>query len=427
MRNIAFSLLVTTFTVLIGLGWGLDWLYSHYIKTDKNTDTSAYESIGRQLATSIDHLTNYEAYLKDWNSSDFSHVSLLKREDVSMPDALLNKLTSGEALVLQSSDNLAIYYYLPKLNLIMLFSPLELQSLNHGNPGSQVLTLIFYAGVLAFLLLWLYPLISRLAMMTRLTQQLGKGDLSVRMRPSALSYTQTIEKEFNRMAVSIDNLVADNKLLSSAVSHDLRTPLSRIRFGVDTLSETHDQSEKEQYIKHLNDDIDEMESLIEVLLGYSKMTHNNIVAEKSIIDFGQLVLGCVKQAYDADTRLEYIKPLVAINIKGVEKHLKMLVNNLIQNALRYGNNRVLITVASGECNDHSGLTLAVEDDGPGIPEGERSQVLKPFVRNHHTKVTNQGHGMGLAIVDRVVQLHEGRINIEDSIDLGGAKVTVMLP
>ena len=86
MRNIAFSLLVTTFTVLIGLGWGLDWLYSHYIKTDKNTDTSAYESIGRQLATSIDHLTNYEAYLKDWNSSDFSHVSLLKREDVSMPD-----------------------------------------------------------------------------------------------------------------------------------------------------------------------------------------------------------------------------------------------------------------------------------------------------------------------------------------------------
>ena len=303
MRNIAFSLLLTTLAGLISLGWCIDWLYSHYIQGDLSTDTSHYENIGQQLATSIDNLEAYEPYINDWNNNSFSKISLVLREDLSIPGPLLQKLNNGEPLVLQSPDNLALYYYLPKHDVVMLFSPTDIQPEVTQHSGSGILTFAFYSGVLVFLLMWLYPLISRLAMMSQLTQQLGRGDLTVRMPPSMFSYTQTIENEFNRMALSIENLAADNKLLSSAVSHDLRTPLSRIRFGVDTLSETDDQTEKDEHIEHLNQDIDEMESLVEVLLSYSKMTHNNYVAQKTSINLNDLVSKCINQSHDADSRL----------------------------------------------------------------------------------------------------------------------------
>jgi two-component system OmpR family sensor kinase len=260
-------------------------------------------------------------------------------------------------------------------------------------------------------------------MMNRLTQQFGRGDLTVRMPPAVLSYTQTIEKEFNRMAASIESLVADNKLLSSAVSHDLRTPLARIRFGVDTLSEAQEQTEKNEYIEHLNKDIDEMESLIEVLLSYSKMINNNIVVETTLLDFSALVSGCVAQTYDADSRLNYVETSGVVSIVGLEMHLIMMINNLIQNALLYGKFHIQISLT----NDDSWVTLVIEDDGPGIPQKDRTQVLKPFVRSRHAEGGKDGHGMGLAIVDRVVQLHNGSIAIGDSVALGGAMITVKLP
>jgi two-component system OmpR family sensor kinase len=423
VRNIALSLVLITFTGLIGLGWGLDWLYSHYIKVDQISDTSPYENIGRQLANSIDSLPDYKAYINDWNKGGFSQISLVVPEEFSMPDSLLIKLQSGDPLVLQTPDDLVIYYYLPKHDLIMLFTPTDLQVFVHRRSGSGLLTLTFYAGVLILLLLWLYPLVSRLAMINRLTQQLGRGDLSVRMPPAILSYTQTIENEFNRMAASIENLVADNKLLSSAVSHDLRTPLSRIRFGVDTLSETQEQSEKDEYIEHLNKDIDEMESLIEVLLSYSKMINNNIVVEKMPLDFACLVSDCVAQTYDANSRLSYVEPSEVISIVGLGRHLIMMINNLIQNAIVYGKFHVQISVT----NDNSWAALVIEDDGPGIPQKDRIQVLKPFVRGRQAEGVNEGHGMGLAIVDRVAQLHNGSVTVGDSIVLGGAMITVKLP
>jgi two-component system OmpR family sensor kinase len=410
-------------TGLVGLGLGLDWLYSYYSKVDQSTDTSPYENMGRQLANSIDGLPDYKAYIDNWNKGGFSQISLVVTEEFSMPDALLMKLKSGAPLVLQTPEDLVIYYYLPKHDVIMLFTPTDLQVFVHGRSGSGLFTLIFYVGVLILLLLWLYPLVSRLAMINRLTQQLGRGDLSVRMPPAILSYTQTIEKEFNRMATSIESLVADNKLLSSAVSHDLRTPLARIRFGVDMLSETYDQFEKDECIEHLNKDIDEMESLIEVLLSYSKMINNNIVVEKAPLDFTGLVSGCVAQTYDANSRLNYVEPSGIVSIVGLERHLIMMINNLIQNALLYGKFRVQISLTS----NNSWVSLIIEDDGPGIPQKDRIQVIKPFVRSRQTEGGNEGHGMGLAIVDRVAQLHNGSVTIGDSTALGGAMITVKLP
>ena len=422
MRTIYVSLLLTTFAGLVGLGWGVDWLYSRYIMDDQTTETSHYENIGQQLAFAIDNLQAAELYINEWNNGSYSKIQLLSREDVAIPEALLQKLEYGEALTLQSLSDITIYYYLPKHDAIMLFLPTDLQPSVNERSGSGVLTFIFYSGVLVFLLAWLYPLVSRLTMMSRLTQRLGRGDLTVRMPLSVFSYTHKIEGEFNRMAASIESLVADNKLLSSAVSHDLRTPLSRIRFGVDTLSEANSQSEKDEYIAHLNQDIDEMESLVAVLLDYSKMNHDSFLLEKKRIDFGCLVSNCIKLISDADSRLTYVEPKESVWVEGIERQLRMLINNIIQNALRYGLKTVSIYVE----NTSSSVKFVVEDDGPGIPNNERTQVLNPFVRGEHVSHVKQGHGMGLAIANRVVQWHGGTIKIEDSIIFGGAMLTVHL-
>jgi len=133
-----------------------------------------------------------------------------------------------------------------------------------------LLTLQFYLIVIAVLLAWLFPLIKRLLNLQKVAKQLGTGDFSSRVNVSKFSYISSIESDFNRMANQIQKLVDDNQMLSRAVSHNLKTPLTRLRMGIDVLEETTDNSEMEGYIKRINGDLDEMQTLVETLLQYSK-------------------------------------------------------------------------------------------------------------------------------------------------------------
>ncbi|HEX7762494.1 MAG TPA: ATP-binding protein, partial [Cellvibrio sp.] len=108
-------------------------------------------------------------------------------------------------------------------------------------------------------------------------------------------------------------------------------------------------------------------------------------------------------------------------LQGDTEYLAMLIHNLVQNALRYGSGRVQLSVV------HSGnqLQLCVEDNGSGIPEAEREQVLKPFCRGTGSQHQGRGHGLGLAIVERIAQWHGATLLLSESSVLGGLKVTVI--
>jgi len=151
------------------------------------------------------------------------------------------------------------------------------------------LTFLFYFLVVAVLLAWLYPPIKRLVMLQQAANKFGTGDISSRTSPSRYSYIASIETDFNRMANQIQTLVDNNHLLSRAVSHNLKTPITRLRMGIDVLEEAADSAEIDGYVKRINKDLDEMQALVDTLLQYSSLDEFELRLQKEPVDLCQFI------------------------------------------------------------------------------------------------------------------------------------------
>jgi signal transduction histidine kinase len=267
-------------------------------------------------------------------------------------------------------------------------------------------------------------LLHRLQLLKNTTKAFGAGQLESRVQTTGVTYIQDIEKDFNSMADQIQQLIEDNKLLTSAVSHDLRTPLARLRFGIDTLAETTSPDARAHYFKRVSSDLNEMEALVNSLLRYARLDNVMAGVEKQSINVRDLVGECVSQHYDSplsividDTQLADEN---ALTVNGCIEHLATLFNNLIQNAVRFADRQIII-----ELQQHAdSVVVTISDDGPGIPQELREHVMKPFERG--STEAKEGYGLGLAVAARIAKYHDGHINIDKCDRLGGALISVRL-
>ena len=222
------------------------------------------------------------------------------------------------------------------------------------------------------------------------------------------------------MADRIEALVQDVKLLSSAVSHDLRTPLARIRFGIDTLQEEDDPVMRKRYEQRISNNVDEMVNLVETLLNYARLDQAMLKLNKSPCQLNELIEECLKNKTCDGIALSFSPATSPAIIYGDRAYLLILFNNLIENALRYGHSSVAIRI---EQTDHH-ITVFIDDDGPGIDPVELSTIFKPFIRGERHRQTTKGFGMGLAIVSRVCEWHQATLSINQSTRLAGASFQV---
>jgi two-component system OmpR family sensor kinase len=247
--------------------------------------------------------------------------------------------------------------------------------------------------------------------------------LDKRISPNSISYIHDIEVEFNNMAQRIENLIADVKLLSTAVSHDLRTPLARIRFGIDTLQEVEDINLRQELEDQLGDDVDEMTSLVETLLNYARLEQNRVEIQKELVNLSELIQACINRKKTNHLNITFVnkssnKPVLAGN-----KYLTMVLNNLLQNAINYGRGRVLVELF----HDSHNTLVSISDDGNGVPAEQRENIIKPFFRAKNSLNEVKGHGIGLAIVKRILDWHNGTLTISNATELSGSKFTITLP
>ncbi|MFQ3339576.1 MAG: two-component system OmpR family sensor kinase [Colwellia sp.] len=286
-----------------------------------------------------------------------------------------------------------------------------------------LLTSLFYLAVLLLMLLWLYPLLKRLMTLRQTAKSFGEGNLNQRIDVGSISYIRDLELEFNRMAQRIDDLVTDIKLLSSAVSHDLRTPLARIRFGIDTIQEEDDPVLRRRFEQRISDNVDEMVNLVESLLSYARLDQTLITLNKAPVEFLALTTSCINNKSHDDIHVTYDSPKHPIFVDGDLSYLMILISNLLQNAHQYCQRKIYVNVTEQENN----IIVTIADDGPGIPTAQREKIIKPFIRGDSTENKVKGYGMGLAIVKRIVEWHHGELIIENSPELGGAQFCVTLP
>ena len=423
MKKLTLSLVIAILTAIIFLGWGLDTFFNQYQKQKVTDEFSVYRKMITSLANTLDKTNNVGQFVTTWQNQNQQQLTLTPIAEFPLPASLRDNFNQGEPLVLESKDVITVNQLLPSQQQVLsinIHQPIKPQD----NLALEVaLTAVFYVGILLCVFIWLYPLIKRLRLLRSTAKTFGEGDFSKRIHISSTSYIVDIENEFNRMAAKIETLVEDNKLLSNAVSHDLRTPLARLRFGIEALSETNNPENKEKYIRHLSQDINEMENLVSVLLDYARLEQRMIRVDRLPLSLNTLIKSSVHNLTSSDSctieidisRLSKFQ----VSIGGDENYMSMLINNLLSNAQQYAATQIQITTEQTT----NTVIMCISDDGPGITVEQRDKIFKPFTRGEKNS-EQKGYGMGLAIVARIAAWHGAVIAISQSDKLGGAEFIV---
>lgn len=422
MKKLTLSLLLVVVTAVIGLGWGIDQWYNTQAAPQESHSIKAFKQLTHELVSLLSVADISETQLVQWAEQSNAKVQVVPYAEFPLPPNLKKSFEAGEPLLLDSRANVSLHYYFaPQQAVISFILPANTAS-EKDSRLSWILTLLFYSGVILIVFIWLYPLLRRLRLLRQMAGAFGLGDLSARIPMGAVSYIADIEQEFNRMAQRIESLVYDNKLLSRGLSHDLRTPIARLRFGLDVLEEAELSESQQKTLAHLNRDLIAMESLVETLLSYARMDQAKIAFKPSLVDLQQWVVDIANEFYPEKVEMELNKSSHPTSIVADTEYLNMLVQNILQNAERHGQGKIIVSVVATEKN----VALIVEDNGSGISEAEREHVLKPFYRIA-SAINTQGHGMGLAIVDRIAQWHTAVVKLESSEKLGGLKISIIFP
>ncbi len=248
-----------------------------------------------------------------------------------------------------------------------------------------------------------------LVKLAKAAEKFGKGDYVNDFRPSGAQEIRKAAYEFDRMAKRINRHLNQRSEMLSGISHDLRTPLTRLKLQLAMINQK-DLSEK------MSKDIDEMEKMLNDYLQFAKTKAQEKTSE---IELSQLFNEIKKNLNNEKLQIDLENQVI---LTGRKIALKRSFENIIQNGLIYGN-KVYVKIQ----NTSNRALIIIEDDGPGIPEDQYKNVFKPFFRLDKSRSLNQsGVGLGLAIVEDVINSHGGNIQLGKS-KFNGLQVKVSLP
>ena len=282
-----------------------------------------------------------------------------------------------------------------------------------SNPHQLFVNMIVF-GLIFTLIAFIY-LRNQLRPITRLAKAadaFGKGQ-SVKYKPSGAVEVRAAGASFLEMRARIERHIEQRTLLLSGVSHDLGTPLTRLKLGLSML----EGEEKEALLR----DVSEMEALLDEFLSFARGPGDS-TGDMALEDLRHTVGEAVAAAKMISTNIT-LREGLPLYVSHRPLAIRRAVDNLVNNARRYGGS-VLVTLERSQSN----VLVHVEDDGPGIPAHKREDAVKPFTRLDQARGQNLGSGVGLGlpIVADIANAHGGQLLLAESERLGGLKATMTL-
>jgi signal transduction histidine kinase len=268
------------------------------------------------------------------------------------------------------------------------------------------------------------PLVRRLRSLQNAISELGGGNWAVRLDANAEGALGDLAESINRTAVQLQQQFQEREALLQVVSHEMGTPLSRMRFQIGMLEDEIQRPNQRNRLRALGDDVDELDELSTELIAWMEpdSTANAIKRDFEL----QPVLESLAELARSETgRSQPITLIVQANVMvcADQRQFQRAIENLLRNALRYAHERVVVDVHA----DADGVVIEVRDDGPGIPREQWTNVLEPFVRIDAPRSrAHRGLGLGLAIVRRIVEAHGGMVTVTDASE-GGTCVRTIWP
>ena len=272
-----------------------------------------------------------------------------------------------------------------------------------------------------------YPIVRRLTRRLEVLQdkvrQWGDGDLSVRVPMAGHDEVGYLAAGFNHAAQQIETLVktrdallASQKSLLANASHELRSPLARIRMGLELMGPASAGAASAEIARN----IAELDQLIEEILLASRLDAQE--ADLGTVESVNLLGLAAEECARVDAQLELQSGAEALCVNGVGKLLRRALRNLLENAQRYGRGEITLALR----REGAQALIQVCDNGPGVPEAMRQRIFEPFFRLPGASEREGGVGLGLALVQSIAQRHQGQVRCSNAPS-GGACFEIRLP
>lgn len=277
--------------------------------------------------------------------------------------------------------------------------------------NSIIMALLIVIGGWLFIRLQNRPLIA----LEKAAKMVGRGETPPHLPEQGTLEIRSVTRAFNRMSKGIQALEEDRALLMAGISHDIRTPLTRIRLATEMMS-----PEDSYLAESIISDTEECNQIISQFMDYLKPVNREAFEAVDLNDIASDVAsseGGYEVQIETDLQAE-LAPAFGNPIA-----IKRSLSNLVVNALRYGNGWV--KVSSGMTADKKLVWLSVEDNGPGIDPSQVNKVFEPFTRGD-TARGSEGTGLGLAIVKRIVSQHHGAVSVSNRSQ-GGLRAQISFP
>lgn len=414
----------------------------HPIEGEDNVITVRISKVTeQQLRAMAVLLLNDLSYYKDLSSKrqrldDISKqfafpLSIEKIVDLELDDDQLRRLDRNEVVMLfrdsTRSDDSSIKIIAPSEleNMALVIGPVGLFK---WFPFNLIISVVLISMFLISLGVYalIFPLERKLQLIQSGVNEVGDGNLDTRVQVVGQDEIARLAATFNAMTEHIKRLIESQRELTRAVSHELRTPVARIRFAVDMLADTDDQESREMQRDYIDEDIESLNGLIDEILTYAKLEEGSPKLDLEPVSLKELVDQIVRETNALGKPIEVvgISPSSKVTAVADRRYLHRVLQNLAGNALRYADSKIIISagVRKGEAY------VSVEDDGQGIPEEDRDKVFVPFARldNSRTRASG-GYGLGLSIVSRIAFWFNGKMSVDESPKLGGARFTMRWP
>ena len=366
----------------------------------------------KQLASdkfglNIEYFSNQEKHrefnkMRKANHLIFGYLDAALHE--TFPDAGINlyEVKSDKDLVIMIDNEQGLYKFMTNRKKVFSSSIFMFVAWMVGTS-----ILLFLVAVL-----FLRIQVRSISDLAQAAEDFGKGIDNKNFKPYGSSEVRKAALAFIKMKERIQRQISERTQMLAGVSHDLRTPLTRMKLATTMLPDGEDK-------KDFLSDIDEMEKMLD---GYLSFVSGEGGEKSSFVDMNEMILSIINKFRNQNALIRYSTNDQVSAIQGREQALKRALTNVISNAFRYGK-----TIAVKLESNEKKLLVTIDDDGPGIPEDKREDVFKAFYRLEGSRNKETGGvGLGLSITKDVITSHGGTIELGNS-ELGGLKVIIAIP
>jgi len=250
-----------------------------------------------------------------------------------------------------------------------------------------------------------------LARLTQAARAIGRGQQPAPLPERGPTEIREANRSFNQMVIDLNRVESDRTLILAGISHDLRTPISRMLLEVEMAKLLPDAR------AGMQSDLAQMDAIIGQFLDYARPAGSELL---KAVDLSALINDAAREAARLPDVQVYSDVTNGIQVNGNPTDLRRIVNNLIENARRYGKtpgtNRTDIDIRCWREGDKA--ILEIGDHGTGVPDSQLEHLLRPFTRLDSARSQANGAGLGLAIVERVAQRHGAALRLSNRVDGG---------